>query len=457
MARNEQFDRNKMFTTVQDSRYNILYAPTKLDSDSEALYVDEISPVNNTGDTWNLPEKNVQCKFQIDLGSSSAKADLENSFLEIDLNNQLLKPADGATSPYTAETTHWTWNTFEIIESINIKVGDSSEVLEEYNTSNDFGASMQFKLLHQYSYDTLSNMDTILFTPILNNKINKNVTDISAEAAQRTTNYWLDKNTINKKCIPLSMIFSSLDRPAYMNNARKLFMDITFKNANTWKNMGFFANLGSVGIENRVNVKGVKLMLISSRVTVPQAIASTSEKVSGKTENLGYLYYYINKHSYGGSPIQLTPIGNCQYIGLGIKATNIDATYVDPTQYLRSWNNYSVSYGNSTIPSTGSIDISTSQNHLYELYRYACGRSGASKDGQPAIPRKYFNFCFMPIIKLWGSSLFKESRGVQRVQINANGKTPDTLPTVDMSICLMTMQAAQISPDGVTTKALTSY
>lgn len=453
------------FEYVNDSRFDILSAKKiPIDRDNKSILIDHLYDTNgrNVGGVYNAAGKTSDCKFDCSMSSIDSCIDFERSSVILGLTFARIATANGAISACTA-TESWTWNTFEVFDSINLRCNDTNEPLQDYNSSSNCSVGILHGILMEYSKDVLDSMHDVFFTPTLETVLDTQA-DFATETDQRSTAWFQRGEAFEiKKQLPLSLLLNSLDRSAFCKNMRRMILTLRFKPDNTWA--GFSTDSTTYTV--RVQVTSCVLQLVQSKTSARQEISNVNDQMKNKVESLAYLQRIGYGMSYTGTAIQVTAVSNLNFISFGITAKDWGAnndtahTYVNPSQYVPRvitngagprFTNLSVTYGTETIPTQGfkfeltNDPYDTELVEPYNIYRSCCYALGNSKYIKPAISFKEYakTYCIF-YIPIFDALTLKQSAENKRLQLNISALGATNKNITYVTHCLA---AAQIFADG---------
>lgn len=482
----KKYTREGAFEFVNDVRYSALQAKTPLDKDNRELSVDYIYNSNGNPAIINSFTNNSQVKFDVQISSNDSVIDWDKSGvivgMQFNTSTSASDPTAGAAA-YIQNYNGMFWNTFEIIQSAELK-GTTNDSIQNYDSGNNIGDIALHRMLMEYGKDELESMSDVLFTPCLESALDTcvtanrggGVTGLSATTQTRSGKWCTTLGNTVYKFLPLGLLFSAVDKNAFIKNLKRLIIQLYFKPNNTANKM-----YGDTTAEYMwLNVTNCFLHLVQSKCTGRQEISNTSDQLRNKTENLSYLNRTTTGLPYtSGIAVQLSALANLNFVSYGFKAIDFSATvadktngkYINPCQYMprgsagvdgNQFMNTSINYGSFSIPPQGLtwLEGSTSGGiQVYQMYRACCMKSANSKDIRPAMTFEDFNTCyFIFYFPIYDALFLKQTDDTKRLQINYTlARTTNSPNTKNMQIVLHSLGSAQIFSDGSVSVLSTTY
>jgi hypothetical protein len=400
------FDNNAFTEYVDDSRYDLLKKPIKIDKSNRAYEIQQIPPataISSYVKTDNTIDMGAQCwngdgsLHYIDVyAGSDYKPNMLGTYIYMKYHCAQVRTTAGPVifkgppiAPLAGGVgTSIPWNPLYAFNTVALKLNQAQTPVEQYINAGQLSHISTARYLQKYKKDAMENNDLTFFTPCIESKFD-NAT-ISPESATRSIN-WTGANglvgdnavtagpiTYYEKMIPLSDFFESCENPAIWTNCNRFRFEFTMKTPNQ---IGFScgAQAGASGLYFYVD--SIKMMFDSSRMQAIQTIETASLKQIGTIENIAYYENFVIPTVYNpNSQLVATGQRDVQQLIVGFPAlanTVGGSVCVNPIQYFNGQlSSLSVIYG-SDMPLRSPLTLGSGSSQLdssaYVLYRKACG------------------------------------------------------------------------------------
>lgn len=369
----------------EDPRYSILTNYIKIDKDNAGMVIEEVnSTLGKAGNYFNLVGSNNKLQFIIQSGSDY-RIELSKLAFAVDYVFACENAAPVDTLAVNNENGINPYALFYMFSSISLKINDSAQAVESYESTNEYGTMCQAKMELKYDNTVLNNLSETLFTPV-NESTNHAIPDTNAavwvagSATLNRTASWksaigppLD---INRKYLMFSDLFNFCNVKAVSNNIRKMDVEITLRPLND-PSMVF--DIAAATFPGQLAIRDIKVMLHDNRLSPSQNMESIQDKVNLKSERFAFLVANCGVKPYTeGSELPYMQVSNLCMSIFRFKAIDIAAANNNPAQFVRNGiTSYLVRYGSDLYPSR-EIQLGNDRHctAFYNLLKKVAGKQG---------------------------------------------------------------------------------
>lgn len=378
-----------LYFPSDDPRYSVLYNYIKVDKDNSGLVVEDVgSTLGRTGDFYNAANTTTKLQFIIQSGSDfrieMSKLALAFTYIfrakeAADLDSDI-NPLQHGINPYAL---------FYLISSISLKINDSAQSVENYESTNEFGMMAQARMELKYDNDVLQYLHESLFTPINETAAwagpdtSSGAGFVAGDATYNRSAIWgTPLGEKNQKFLMFSDLFNFCNVRAISNNIRKMDIELTLRTLADPKLVFTNAVGVAAAITAQLAISDVKVILHDNRLSPSQNIESIQEKTDQKSERFSYLVANCGTKSYTpGSELPYMQVSNLCMTIFRIAAPwypLVGDAYLNYAQYIPfGITSYLIRYGADLYPSREiSSGVDGVRTIFYNLLKKAAGKQG---------------------------------------------------------------------------------
>jgi len=389
------------------------------------------------------------------------------------------------------------WNALaDNIESINIHINDSSTPIYECSGGN-YVVDYSARLLRNYGWDILNNMDEQIFTPIAGSDADNNfappewitnsktITDtFTSVQDERFSRHRVgDADCYSTKYISFQDLFPRFP-VAIMNNLRKMAIEIVWQDHSKtcMEHIENGANPTVMDPDASYLITSCEIITDFYIMAPVTQINEVNQKTAQGVDNVAYLNSQVIDYTYTGGEVMISGLKNVESVmvlQLARGKTNTDGTVAGNSCGQFMLFNNAIDAATTTFPDNCS-HLDTTPSHLIKSVQMSLGEVTyppyelkTVNDNSPDLTGLYYEYLkalncvgsrtskpmplhvfqsVMPFILLkpWSSNASHLSREGKDLSLRLGKGTTSTAAT-QISIVIFKLNVLQISPDGATT------